>query len=234
MRKSISRFVPTMLVDAGRRVLERLDSHATLAYSQEGEDLILRRLFEGGGTGFFVDVGAHHPSRFSNTLYFYRRGWRGINIDPNPDAIALFRQARPDDINLCVGVAEAPGMLQFYMFDEPALSTFDRDLAAERERTTPYRLLGSRDVEVRRLADIIAAAAPDRPIDFMTVDTENFDLQVLKSNDWDRFRPRYLLVEAREVDLSKIDADPVHGFALSQRYRLIAKTVNTSIYEDAR
>ena len=205
-----------------------------VAFSQEGEDLILRRIFEGQVGGFYVDVGAHHPSRFSNTFHFYRHGWRGINIDPNPDAVALFRRVRPEDINLCLGVAEVDGSMPYYLFDEPALNTLDATLSEQRQRGTAYRLVGQREVQVRPLAAILSDNVAGRDIDLMTIDVEGFDLQVLRSNDWNRFRPRCLLIESREADLQDLLADPVHAFAVSVHYRLLAKTVSTLIYQDAK
>ena len=65
------------------------DLYAIKCYSQEGEDMILRRIFE-EKNGFYVDVGAHHPRRFSNTYYFYKQGWTGISIEPNPQAAKAF------------------------------------------------------------------------------------------------------------------------------------------------
>src|ERR1700726_1466588 len=103
--------MPSWAIKGLLRGIEKLDPFVNLAYSQDGEDMILRRLFERQKSGFYVDVGAHHPYRFSNTCYFYRRGWRGINIDPNPEAIAAFRRDRPHDINVCVGVSEEAGEL---------------------------------------------------------------------------------------------------------------------------
>jgi len=72
-----------------------LDKYALKSYSQEGEDMILRRIFEDNETGFYVDVGAHHPARFSNTNYFYKRGWRGLNIDAMPGSMSKFKKYRP-------------------------------------------------------------------------------------------------------------------------------------------
>src|SRR5437660_1408476 len=131
LRRFVRGGIPACIVDAARRCLEALDPFVNLAYSQDGEDMVLRRLFEGRRAGFYVDVGAHHPFRFSNTCYFHRRGWRGINIDPNPQAIKEFDRDRPSDTNICVGVADVPGTLSFYFFNERALNTFDAALAAE-------------------------------------------------------------------------------------------------------
>src|SRR5215207_3271493 len=101
------------------------DRYAVSSYAQEGEDLVLRRLFEERTTGFFVDVGAHHPRRFSNTYLFYRAGWRGINVEPNPDLTPLFARERPRDVTLQLGVSDVPGMLTYFRFNDGALNTFD-------------------------------------------------------------------------------------------------------------
>ena len=130
------------------------------SYAQEGEDMILIRLLEGQRSGFYVDVGAHHPFRFSNTFRFYLRGWRGINIDPNPEASRLFASKRRRDTNLQMGVSDLPGSLAYHRFDESALNTFDAELAAHRQANTAYRLVGIDSVEVRRLDAVLDEYLP--------------------------------------------------------------------------
>lgn len=233
--QNIRALVPKWATEGVRQLVERLDPFVNLAYSQDGEDMVLRRLFERKPSGFYVDVGAHHPFRFSNTCYFYRRGWRGINIDPNPDAIKAFLRDRPADINLSVGVSEEPGNIAFHFFNEPALNTFDAQLAAERARIPGYRLVETRSVPVRRLDDLLAEFLPrDQKIDFLSVDVEGLDLSVLRSNDWNRFRPHLLLVEAHERTVQAIQSDPLNVFAVAAGYQLIAKTLNTLIFEDGQ
>src|SRR5262249_37716331 len=100
-------------------------SFARTSFSQEGEDLLIDRIFERQDRGTYVDVGAHHPRRFSNTELLHRRGWRGVNIDATPGSMAAFRRLRPRDINLEIGIAATSGDRDFYIFDEPALNTFD-------------------------------------------------------------------------------------------------------------
>ena len=109
-------------------------------YGQDGEDLILNRLLDGQMQGFYVDVGAHHPIRFSNTYLFYERGWTGINIDAMPGSMKKFRKLRPRDINVECGVASSSGKLTFHRFNEPALNTFD-DVEAANKNKPPYHLI---------------------------------------------------------------------------------------------
>jgi FkbM family methyltransferase len=230
---TLRKYIPRWSMKAACHFAERLDPFVHLSYSQDGEDMILRRLFEGKKRGFYVDVGAHHPFRFSNTCYFHRQGWKGINIDPNPDAIAAFGRERPSDINVCVGVSDAGGSLTFHLFNEPALNTFDADLAAQRVSLPGYRLLETRAVPVRRLDELLAEYLPkEQGIDFLSIDVEGLDLAVLRSGNWSRFRPRILLVEARERTLRAIDQDPIGAFAVAAGYQLVAKTLNTLIFED--
>ena len=205
-------------------------TYLQFSYSQEGEDLILERILGSRKTGFYVDVGAHHPRRFSNTRRFYKRGWRGINIEPNPDAMKLFQRQRPRDINLCYGVGETETELTYFMFNEPALNSFDRQLSEQRQ-CGPYRITARKQIPVRRLSSLLAEFLPGGvPIDFMSIDVEGFDLQVLQSNDWTRFRPTCVLVESESFDLTNPGANPIHVFLESQNYMLFAKTFNTLFY----
>lgn len=208
-----------------------IDVYAQKSYSQEGEDMILRRIFEARRVGFYVDVGAHHPRRFSNTHFFYRRGWRGINIEPNPHAVREFRAVRSRDINLELGVSLRPGSLRYHLFDEPALNTFDEKVVESRLAGTPYRIVGTVDVAVEPLGSILARHLPaGQEIDFLSIDVEGFDLAVLQSNDWTRFRPYCVLVEALGVPLQHVAESEVFRFMIALRYELIAKTFNTLFF----
>jgi FkbM family methyltransferase len=202
-------------------------------YSQEGEDRILSRLFGYQNKGFYVDVGAHHPSRFSNTYLFYRKGWRGINIDATPGSMAIFSKLRPRDLNVEIGIAEAAGTARFFMFSDPALNTFDETIARTRD-VAPWKLLGSADVPLRPLREVLREQLPRaQSIDFMNVDVEGRDYQVLCSNDWDDFRPRVVLVEIPGATVESIATDPSAQLLRSLKYLFFSKTVHTCLFIDA-
>ncbi|MCJ0742379.1 hypothetical protein [Pedobacter montanisoli] len=110
------------------------------AYSQEGEDLVLARIFEHQQKGFYVDVGALHPKRFSNTFKFYKQGWRGINIDAMPGSMLEFDKVRPLDINIETPISNKNETLNYYIFNEPALNTFSKELAEERSNKAIYKI----------------------------------------------------------------------------------------------
>lgn len=203
-----------------------------LSYSQEGEDLVLARILGemASPARYFVDVGAHHPVRFSNTYYFYRRGWRGINIDPLPGTKGRFERMRPQDVTLECGVGEQTGELEYFMFNEPALNTFS-EAEARKKDAPPYRIERKVRIPIRTLSDILGECLPvGQHIDFMTVDVEGFDHQVISSNDWERYRPRVVLVELLDTNLLDIESNPTANLLKQYNYRVISKTFNTAFF----
>jgi len=206
---------------------------ARRCYSQEGEDMILQRVFGQRREGFFVDVGAHHPFRYSNTYLFYKKGWRGINIDATPGSMRGFKKYRPADINLEVAVSQTPGEFFFYLFDDSAYNTFDADVA-EKAQLAGARLLEKVNIASRPLKDILNEhLTENEKIEFLSVDVEGFDLEVLKSNDWIRYKPEYVLVECVSIPLAKISEDNTYIYLSSLGYNIFAKTVNTVFFRRA-
>ncbi len=200
-------------------------------YGQDGEDLILDRLLENQTNGFYVDVGAHHPIRFSNTYLFYLRGWRGINIDAMPGSMKKFYKLRPRDINIECGVAGNLGKLTYYRFNEPALNTFD-DVEAAYKNKPPYRLIDTLEIDVERLDVLLDKYLPLRQkIDFLSIDVEGKDEEVLRSNNWSRYRPRFILAETLRTDVLNIGSCSVVQFLASVGYKLVSKSYNTSFFE---
>lgn len=214
------------------------DLYSVSSWSQEGEDIVLRRIFDCKRNGFYVDVGAHHPKRFSNTYLFYKAGWRGINIDAMPGSMRLFNKWRPKDINLEMGVANQEGSLNYYVFNEPALNGFSAELSEERSLAeNPYHIKDIIKVDVKPLRQIlgrhlVGGGGLRRGIDFLSVDVEGFDLEVLQSNDWSKYRPKFVLAEVLQSSLHELGQDPVVSFMRDQNYVVYAKLVNTVFFKD--
>jgi len=135
-----------------------------------------------------VDVGAHDPIRFSNTYHFYLQSWTEINIDPRIGTKARFDALRPKDINLELGVANTESEPVYYEFKEPAFNTFDK--SSVEYATTRTELLGESLVLVKTLSSILDVHVDDgKPITFCNIDVEGLEIEVLKSNNWQRYRP---------------------------------------------
>lgn len=208
-------------------------SYSVVAYSSEGEDLILKRIFDKKRCGIYVDVGAHHPFRVSNTYLFYKRNWTGINIDPMPGSMVLFNRHRPKDINLEIGVSETRQQLTYFIFNEPALSTFSPDKVEEYSQAAQYRVIAEKQIDTYPLADILDQHLPkDVTIDFLTIDVEGLDLEVLRSNNWDKYRPTYVLAESPAFEVFERESSELCQFMERVGYHLFAKTYYTYFFKN--
>jgi len=176
-----------------------------ISYAQNGEDIVLRRAFPEPHVGFYVDIGAHHPVDLSVTKHFYDRGWSGVNIDASPKLLAAIAKARPRDINLCVGVSDHTGDLTFYEGDKRSggLSTFQHD-EVERHKLDGFQFR-ERVVRVRPLAEIVHQHI-HRPVDFLSVDVEGHEREVLAGADFSSFRPRVVVIESTRPRMT----EPTH------------------------
>src|SRR3989338_3530838 len=229
MLKTIKKLIPSAvkkkLIVLGSMLF---DVHAAKCYSQEGEDMILRRIFEGKTHGFYVDVGAHHPIRFSNTYNFYKKGWMGINIDAMPSSMIPFNKIRPRDINLELPISDKREKLIYYAFNEPALNGFSKELSMARDGHRDYKIISQIDMETRTLAQVFDEYLPEgQHIDFLSIDVEGLDYAVLRSNDWEKFRPEVVLVEVLGAKLENVISSEVAKYMKSMGYAVFAKTFNT-------
>lgn len=168
-----------------------------ISYAQNAEDVLLRRVFGARSEGLYVDVGAYDPVFSSVSKHFYDLGWSGLNIDASPAACARVAAARPRDKTLNFGVSSRRGTMPF--FEAPpgfaGLSTFVSG-HAEKHRSRGVQLQEI-SVEVRTLAELCEEHTSG-PIDFMSIDVEGHEREVIEGADFTRFRPRVLLVEAIE------------------------------------
>lgn len=208
------------------------------SYSQNGEDLLLRPLLLESTPdyntykGFYIDIGAHHPYRHSNTMHYYEQGWRGINVEPTPDAISLFNTYRERDINLNVGIGGQRDKKTLYCFKDSSLNSFDENLQQNAGNNSDYELIDQVEVEIYPLSQVLEQYLPAGvDIDFMSIDVAGLDLALLQSNNWDAYRPRFVMVEDVDSSYSKIDASEVYHFLAQQRYELVYKTPRTLIFK---
>ena len=191
--------------------------------------MLLSRLFLGKEQGFYIDIGAHHPIRFSNTWRLYRNGWRGINVDATPGSMEAFNNLRPDDINLEIAISDSAIPLTFYMFDEPALNTFDLDLA-KRYQKLNYPLKGVRSITPCSMTQLFDNYLPaGQHIDLLSIDIEGEELRALRSNDWQHYSPDVIVLEALDASLKTLFDHPAVVFLMDQGYVPISKLANSVI-----
>lgn len=205
------------------------------SYSQQGEDLFMAKILR-KRRGFYVDIGANDPDRFSNTRLFYKKGWNGINIEPDAGLFRKLSQKRSRDINLNIGIGGEKSQLTFYRIIPHTLSTFSKEDANESVRQG-FRLAGSVTVPVERLEEVLSREAQGKEIDFMSIDTEGLDMEVLRSNDWNRFRPRLICIESVTHTIDGKDnkkQDEHENYLTSLGYERIFDNGLNSIYEDKK
>ncbi|MES2216192.1 MAG: FkbM family methyltransferase [Patescibacteria group bacterium] len=226
--KKIIAALPLSLIE--RSLLARF-GYVVLSYSQHGEDAILKDLFTGTRKGFYVDVGAHHPHRLSNTFWFYRQGWNGINIDATPGSMKSFKKLRPRDINIEAAISEKPTTLKFYPFTKPAFNTFSESLAKEHEMNGSIPL-AAQTISTTRLENVLRShIKPGQKIDFLTIDVEGLELEVLRSMDWSTFIPDVVVVEDIHSDPELPRSSLVFTFLKEKGYHLMAYTGKTFIFD---
>jgi FkbM family methyltransferase len=187
-----------------------------ISYAQNFEDVMLERVFTEESTGFYIDVGACDDVIYSVTKHFYEKGWHGINVEPIPAYSAKLQQLRERDINLNIALLDTPGKNTLYAITDTGLSTFDANHADE-HRAKGFEVK-ELQVEVSTLEAICEEYAKDTPIDFLKVDTEGTELQVLQGGNWLRFRPRVLVIEATLPLSQKVSHGEWETFILKQGY----------------
>ena len=219
-----------------RRIINRSEQSGIQIYSQAGEDKLLERLLGVKSYGIYVDVGAHHPTLLSNTYYFYKKGWRGINVDAMPDSMKLFNKLRPYDINIEKPVSDDNSIGTFYTFSASELNTFDETKVDVFLNFPNVALLNKMPLQTTSLESILDNYLPqlgvDIQIDFLTVDVEGLDLKVLKSNNWDKYRPTIVLAEDLFSDVTQSCNGELNQFMKSVGYQMIAKTFNTVFFKN--
>ena len=203
-----------------------------LHYSQEGEDIILSRIFSKWDSGFFVDVGAHHPVRYSNTYSLYQRGWNGINIDATPGVVEAFKLLRPRDRTLEIAIGSEKAMRTLYLFEQSALNTFNPELASK-YRGLGFKDLGSTEVLSLPLREVLSTCLmPMQEIDLLCVDVEGDEQAVLSSIDWNIFRPKFLVVEILDSTISNFDNIPVVLYLRRNGYEPISLLYSSVIFKN--
>lgn len=214
----------------------------TKCYSQLWEDIIIDFLIlkDNGGKAsnqpwFYIDIWWNDPVHANNTYFFYKKWWQGINVEPNKRLIRTFHRKRPRDTNLEVAIGKENGELTFYSFEVSQVSTCD-PVTVERYVAAWHKVADQYTVPVRTLESICDEYVRDKKIDILSVDVEWLDMAVLESNNWDRYRPTYVIVET--VEHSKDgwvkQGDIFDPFFQERWYVVVGETGANTIYKDLK
>tara|TARA_B100000287_G_scaffold334519_1_gene319857 strand:+ start:256 stop:930 length:675 start_codon:yes stop_codon:yes gene_type:complete len=163
--------------------------------------------------GFFVDVGCFHPSRLNNTYLMYLKGWRGINIDMNEISIKLFNLVRPGDTNINCAVSEKEGEVSFYTKKELFMS-------ASLKQSDELKII--KKIQSKKLTNIINSSKfKSKPIDFLSVDCEGFDLEVIKTLDFKLYSPKLICIEIPNKNNEDLKTKDTYKYIIDKNYKMI-------------
>jgi len=239
MFRALSAWISLPFTRGGRQLLAWLHSsqifdsaHATqslpqLCWAQDGEDLLFAELFP--PTGFYVDLGANHPDRYSVTKLLYQRGWNGLNVDASPGFKHLFDERRPNDTNI-ESLVGTPRTEVFYEFSESTLSTLNA-ARAQQLQDLGWDLKSQRNVKVRDLNVLLQENMPlQTRIDLLSIDVEGEELNLLSTLDWGRWDIQRCLIEIVEPAYL-IPEHPVAQQLLNEGFKLTRVWGRSCLFE---
>ena len=217
-----------------------MTSFERIAFGQFGEDLVIEAILQTHNrirNGIYVDVGAFHPLRYSNTaLLHHQYGWKGMNIDANKNAIEEFNSARPSDINLVALIGKEYCQHEYVYFDHPAVNSANQAMInRQTSETSPFTEISRETIESQPLVGLLDLHfGSNSQIDFLSVDAEGMDLEVLISNDWIKYRPFLIAVETHGLNLDKPSDHEIYRYLSNLGYEMISTVFVTSIFRDSK
>tara|TARA_B110001450_G_scaffold152777_1_gene142551 strand:- start:40 stop:747 length:708 start_codon:yes stop_codon:yes gene_type:complete len=204
-------------------------------YSIFGEDQFVNNYFKNKSTGFYIDVGCYHPLDGNNTHLLHKRGWHGINLDINFYSIKLFDFFRKKDVNIHSGASNKKDKLAMYYRKEiNMLNTLDEKIA-KIHFINGYK---KKNVQVNTLNFFITKHfKKSKKIDFLNIDTEGTELNVLKSLNFKRYKPQLICIEIHnskkmyDTNYSYLKSNNVYKYLINKKYKIIWKKKYSFIFE---
>lgn len=214
-----------MLENIKYAIKRKIYQRYNISFSKSGDDLQLMKLINQSTPGTYVDIGCWHPVKASNSFFFSLRNWKGICIDPNPELEKLYKKFRPNDVFINCAVGETEANLNYYMLSDnnSSMNTLNLDFLKKHDLEKDIKKTIS--IPTFSLKDILDKnISTNERLDFFDVDVEGFDLQVLQSNDWNKYRPKVVVTET-DISIKEDVVSEITTYLESVNYRLVGKTV---------
>jgi len=199
-------------------------------YSQWGEDIEIINFFKEKTKGYYLDIGCFHPVMYSNTCLLFNDGWHGVNIDMNPTSIDLFNIARPKDHNVCAALSNESKKIQAY-FDDPfsPINTIDKDFYEKSKHVFKNHQIT--EMNSKKINDILKENKIEKKIDFLNIDIEGLDYEILKQIDLNTYNIKLIAIETHHVNGDKsIDCDKIDTHLIGLRYKVFKQLGPTTLY----
>ena len=214
-----------------KRLIKR-SQYPLQSYSQSGEDIIARRVLLKLGIKkpTYLDIGANYPVALNNTYLLYKNGSRGVLVEPEPALYKRLKSKRKKDIvlNIGIGIDDADSA-DFYIMENKYLNTFDKESAESLEN----KIIDVVKVPLMNINRIIREHFKSCP-DFISLDTEGIDLQILRAFDFNSFRPAVFCIETINYteDNSEVKQDEIIELMKSHNYLAFADTYINTVFVD--
>ncbi len=200
-------------------------------YSQWGEDQFIAEYFKNKQKGTYLDIGCFHPLMYSNTCLLYKKGWSGINIDINPTSIDLFNIVRPTDTNLCTTIDENKKIFEIY-YDDPfsPVNTLDKNFYKNLKKNN---IKDSKNFTVRsQTIEEIIKVSNIKKIDFINIDVEGMDFNILTKIKIEKFKPNLISIETHKVDGSESkDYHQIKNFLEKNNFIIFKRVGPTTLFK---
>jgi FkbM family methyltransferase len=179
------------------------------SYSIEAEDLLLDSIFalslkqKKSSPGIYIDIGSAHPIEYSNTYFFYEKGWRGVCVEPNLELFALYEQIRPRDKAVNIGVSDGPSAsLRYHRFTQPLINGFFGQDLINQHTASGEIYLGSIDVPCLSVQEFLTREVGSQQVDLLNIDVETMEARILGQWNWDLCRPKVICAEIHTKTIS--------------------------------
>ena len=192
-----------------------------ISYSYSGIDALIFNIFKDKKSGIYVDVGSSHPIKNNNTYLLHKKGWRGTNIDLDIHNIQLFNYARPNDNNVNAAISDKVSEEDLYFYhDKSSINTLSKEIS------TYQKAKVAKIIKIKTIPlNTVLNNSPffDQPIDFLSIDVEGFEYKILKNFDFDKYKPKVIVVEYLDTTLPKLEIKnlKINNVINSDIYKLI-------------
>lgn len=221
-----------------KRIYQKLTGrYYSISYSQTGEDIIIDFFLAAKKiTRFsYLDIGANHPTRLSNTFKFYEQGFRGVCVEPDPAVFSMLSEKRSKDVCLNVGISNKEGEdADFYVMENPLLNTFSKDEADFMVNSGQAKIRQVLKIPMMRVSTLLDHYFPkDSPV-LVNLDVEGIDELVIRDFPFSRYRPALFCIETVQLsnDASSGKRTDIIELMVQNRYRIFADTYVNTIFVD--
>ncbi len=198
------------------------------SYSQDGEDIFLIRYFKNIKNGFYVDLGCHHPKRFSNTYLLYKKGWNGINVDANNSTILLFNLFRKRDKNINALINTKSESVFYYRFNDSALNGILSIRNVQKLLDVGYKVVKKVKMNSIFINDFLEKnELVDKKINFLKIDLEGIDFDIIKALDFTILNIDVIMIEKQQ---NKLKEDELKLYLKNKSYKFIFESNRNLVF----